>query len=277
MKIMKKIICPTDFSPTANNAVEYAAKLAQKMGAELELFHAQLIYATDTVSPVIASQNMLKLSETLKRTANEVSKTFNIICNSSVESTDDELEQAISDKSSEEDTLIVMGTNGADDVFEFIFGTNSYHVIKKTKCPVLLIPEGVQFKEIKKMVFAWDYSKNNKLSFLQVKDFIRVFSPEIVFLHIGQSNSSASIDVFQTLKSEMLNYLEDLEKVSFARIYIDTPETYSERMDNYIENSNSDLLAVTYYERGFFGNLFHGGVVKGLTEIAGYPLLTLHM
>ena len=276
MKITKKIICPTDFTSTANNAVEYAAKLAQKMGAELELFHAQLIYATDTVSPVIASQNMLKLSETLKRTATEVSKTFNIICNSSVESSDEELEQAISDHSSE-DTIIVMGTNGADDVFEFIFGTNSYHVIKKTKCPVLLIPEGVQYKEIKKMVFAWDYTKNNKLSFLQVKDFIRAFSPEIVFLHVGQSNSTANIDVFETLKSEMMSYLGDLEKVSFARIYLDTPETYSERIDNYIENSNSDLLAVTFYERGFFGNLFHGGIVKGLTEIAGYPLLALHM
>ncbi len=273
---MKKIICPTDFTSTANNAVEYAAKLAQKMGAELELFHAQLIYATDTVSPVIASQNMLKLSETLKRTATEVSKTFNIICNSSVESSDEELEQAISDQSSE-DTIIVMGTNGADDVFEFIFGTNSYHVIKKTKCPVLLIPEGVQYKEIKKMVFAWDYTKNNKLSFLQVKDFISAFSPEIVFLHVGQSNSTAHIDVFETLKSEMMSYLGDLEKVSFARIYLDTPETYSERIDNYIENSNSDLLAVTFYERGFFGNLFHGGIVKGLTEIAGYPLLALHM
>ena len=273
---MKKIICPTDFSSTANNAIEYAAKLAKKMGAELELYHVQLIYATDTVSPVIASQNMLVISERLEKMAKEVNKTFNISCNSIVEASDEELEKAITDQALE-DTIIVMGTNGADDVFEFIFGTNSYHVIKKSKCPVLLIPEGVQYKEIKKIVFAWDYTKNNKLSFLQVKDFIKVYSPEIVFLHIGQSNSSASIDVFETLKSEMLSYLGDLEKVSFERIYLDTPETYSERIDNYIENSNSDLLAVTFYERGFFGNLFHGSVVKGLTEITSYPLLTLHM
>ena len=273
---MKKIICPTDFTSTANNAIEYAAKLAQKIGAEIELIHVQLLYVTESVSTLRISKNVIAQTEHLQKIANEVTKTYGIKCSSKVELSDDEFEQTIVDNS-DDNNLIVIGSNGADDIFEFIFGTNSYHLVKKAKCPVLIIPEGFQFKEIKKMVFAWDYSDKNKLAFLQVKDFIDFFEPEITFLHVGQNSIPNNGDVFESLKQEMLSYLGEIQNISFARVYLDDPETYSERMDSYVTNTNSDLLAVTFYDRGFIRNLFHGNIVKGLTEITSYPLLVLHM
>ena len=41
---MKKILCPTDFSDTAQNAVAYAAKLAQAMHADLTLLNVQSVF-----------------------------------------------------------------------------------------------------------------------------------------------------------------------------------------------------------------------------------------
>lgn len=41
---MKKILCPTDFSETAQNAIAYAAKLAQTTEAMLVLFNVQSIF-----------------------------------------------------------------------------------------------------------------------------------------------------------------------------------------------------------------------------------------
>ena len=37
---MKKILFPTDFSPSADNALHYAIELCKSLSAELVLFHA---------------------------------------------------------------------------------------------------------------------------------------------------------------------------------------------------------------------------------------------
>ena len=38
--------------------------------------------------------------------------------------------------------LIVMGTNGRDSLSDLILGSTAQNVIQKSKCPVLIIPEG---------------------------------------------------------------------------------------------------------------------------------------
>ena len=41
--MIKKIICPTDFSKASINAIEYAAKLAKVFNAELLLVNVQVV------------------------------------------------------------------------------------------------------------------------------------------------------------------------------------------------------------------------------------------
>lgn len=41
---MKKILCPTDFSEPAHNAIAYAAKLAQATNCELTLLNVQSMF-----------------------------------------------------------------------------------------------------------------------------------------------------------------------------------------------------------------------------------------
>jgi len=38
--------------------------------------------------------------------------------------------------------LIVMGTNGKDSLSDFIMGSTAQNVIQRSKCPVLVMPEG---------------------------------------------------------------------------------------------------------------------------------------
>src|ERR1044072_3541096 len=50
--MIKKIICPSDLSPAAQNAVAYAAKLCQLTGATLELIHSEPVSALERVFTV---------------------------------------------------------------------------------------------------------------------------------------------------------------------------------------------------------------------------------
>ena len=51
---MKTILVPTDYSPVADNAVDYAAHLAETEGARVVLFHVFrfAIPTQDTIMPV---------------------------------------------------------------------------------------------------------------------------------------------------------------------------------------------------------------------------------
>jgi len=274
---MKKIICPTDFSSAANNTIEYAANLAQIINAKIELLNIeQLSPVAPITSGMIARETNVTTASTLKNICKEVNKGFNITCYYDIETTTKTLEKAIKENSSEDD-IIVMGTNGIDDSYQYVFGTNTYHVIKKSKCPVLMVPEGIKFTAINKIVFAWDYSENHKKAFFQLKSLLENFNSEIIFLHLSKQRTAFGDEVFLALKREVHNYLGNPSNVTFERIYTGDSEDFSETIDDYMDKSKADLLAATYYDRGPIRNIFHGSLIKDLTEVARYPLLVLHV
>jgi len=85
---MKKILCPTDFSKTAESAVAYAAKLAQKTGAHLALFNVQSLVDRTPEEAIFGEQMNAQLAyDRLEELSQEVSKVFKISCNGNVATT----------------------------------------------------------------------------------------------------------------------------------------------------------------------------------------------
>ena len=109
------IICPVDFSDAANNATEYAAKLAQIIDAELMLVHVQqteLIASEVTLDESIitdAKENRLIISNKLKEVSVEINKTFKIPAEYEVKDTTESLAKTISSLGTK-NAMIVMGT-----------------------------------------------------------------------------------------------------------------------------------------------------------------------
>src|ERR1019366_977868 len=92
----------------------------------------------------------------------------------------------------ENNCMIVMGTNGVDSMYQYFFGSNAYQVIKNTKCPVLVVPEGATYEPLRKIVFAWDYSSKSEFSFSLLSDLRKAFDPKFVFLHVSTHQSGIS-------------------------------------------------------------------------------------
>lgn len=276
MNTINKIICPIDFSADANNAIEYAANLAQRLNSEIELLHVKLIAATDSFNSDDTTENNKIISDKLAKICSEIYQSYNVKSNFSIEVSLKRLEKVISGKSLE-NNLIVIGTNGTDNLHQYLFGTNTYKVVKKSKCPVLIVPENVTYKTIDKIIFAWDYSHDNRISFLQLRDFIKIYNPEITFLHVSEHKTPISDDIYTALKDEMFSYFGRKETITFSRIYLEATDTLGQKIDSYVMKSNSDLLVVTVYDRGILQAIFHGKTIKFLTETANYPLLAVHV
>lgn len=56
---MKDILCPTDFSPAAQNAIAYAAKLAQVVEGNVTLFHVQSVFDVTPASVLTGKKVIL--------------------------------------------------------------------------------------------------------------------------------------------------------------------------------------------------------------------------
>src|ERR1700742_796908 len=114
--MIKKIFCPTDFSATANNAVNYAAKLAEALKAELVLmniYQVPLSY-TGIMGEAISNdphENPQAASKTLEEKCNAIKSTYNIKVSFEVDFTTGSLAKSITHDADGE-TLIVMGTGG---------------------------------------------------------------------------------------------------------------------------------------------------------------------
>ncbi|MCX6296535.1 MAG: universal stress protein [Bacteroidetes bacterium] len=276
--MIKKIICPTDFSKSANNASEYAAHLAKEIGADLLYVNVQQIIpvaAAVSLAEGIGAderENFKMAGKKLKEICKETTETFKIKTDFEVDISTQSMTKIISTFGAE-NTLIVMGTNGADDMYQYFFGTNTFHVISKTSLPVLVIPENAIYKSIKKIVFAWDYNTKNTFSFSLLNNFVKDFNPEFIFLHVSKHHTEISEDVFRSLRSEVTNVLGKINNVEFEQIFSDN---IPGSINDYMKSSEANILSITFYNRGILRNMFHGTVAKELSETSHYPILVLH-
>ena len=275
---IKKILCPTDFSKAANNAVEYASKLASKTGAQITLTHVMSlpeIYDNFSTPGLLINLDIKRneVEEKLKNYANQVSTEFHVPCLYeiglvNVESTGKE----IADESETYD-LIVCGTNGADNIFQFYFGSNSYRISKNAATPTLIVPEVCSYKEINQLVFASGYNKGDHILIKQLKEFMKDFNPALTVLHVSEKQTPVSQEVFHAfthLLDEAFNYSH---KINFHRI---VNEDEASSIEHYMHTSKADVLAVCMEEHGFLYRMFHTNLIKKITSYSDYPVLVFH-
>ncbi len=271
---MKKILCPTDFSSTSYNAITFAAKLAQVTKAQLTLLNVQSLFDFTPIEFVTGKQFTLKATaEKLQSQCHELSSVFKISCNAEVEPTYHKLSSVIRDKSHLYD-LVVMGSNGAEDLYQFFLGTNTYNALVKTKTPVLLIPEGVLYGEIKQILYAFDYLRQRKLPIKPLVEFAKAVHAEITVLQVMEEAYSKEAE--QELK-ELQFILQNGQDGSVPVKYetIRSAEV-ARSIDSYAVNHRPDALALCSIHRTFIESLFHKSVIKNISMISSYPVLVFH-
>lgn len=270
--IMNNILVTTDFSFAANNAIEYAANFAQRNKSKLTLVNFQL---SEPVEEHAGCRYIRETPEMLKEMSETIHRNYSIPCDYIVEQTNKTLGKAIQALSSDAD-LIIMGTNGVDDIYQYIFGSTTYQVTKRSTCPVLIIPENVTFKPIEKVVFAWDYTYNSKVAFSQFNNLLKKDQPEITFLHISHKDTAVSDEVFQALKDSVSSQFPENRILKFVRVFSKDSENFPEKIVEYAVLVEADLLVTTHYERGV-RNIFHGAMTRKLSELINCPQLVLHV
>lgn len=252
---MKKIIIPTDFSEIAQNATRFAISVAKHIHGKLVFFHADehlnvndlnsLRKETDKISALVpgvtsefVASNKLFNSLTLKETFKD-----NI-------------------------DFIVIGTSGESaDISKKLFGTNTSEILEDVNCPVIAVPEGCTYKEIKRIAYASDLIKLEK-ELEKIISFAKQFDASIEVFHVSP--------IFPDLGDvEKMNIPAKIEQLKQKYQY-DSIDYYVQKtaQDNQIQSGinaflshhNSDLLVI------FHNNVT--GIDRFLTESETEKLVT---
>lgn len=273
------IICPTDFSDAAINATEYAAHLAQFINADLMLINIQRI------TPVAAAVSLgegigkdtrektLIASNKLKTATIEINKIFKVPTTYEVDITTKSLEKTIANHGSK-NTIIVMGTNGADNLTQFFFGTNTYNVIKKTECPVLIVPENSSFDKYNHILYPVIDEKPDKLILEQFYEFVKYFDSELTFLQISRKDTLSSQNQFNKLKEEAGHFFKERIKLNFKRIF---SENVDDAIEDYIHENPINLMVTEAHRKNLLETMFRKKpLLATLSAIAPYPIFVVH-
>lgn len=272
---MKKILCPTDLSPTANNAVEFAATLAKKTGASLLLLHvlSDHVYTSEFATDMLidALEEEKTMIETLTQLTESIKSDFKIKCDFWIET--DKVVPAVNRLADIKADLVVMGTAGADGLSNYLFGTNTYRVLEKSTKPVLMVPYGVGFTKMNKIVFATDYRKGDILAIKNLKTFADILGCKIEILHVSYQETPVSWEVFQSFKKSVLAEKGLPDNLKFEKI--DSPNV-ADAIDNYMLASGNAMLALSVKHHNIFKKIFTSSVSKKISLMADYPVLAVH-
>jgi universal stress protein A len=141
---LNRILVPVDFSIESRRALEHAAMLAVRFGAQIRLLHVvppllvEADYGYGTVTRHVPNDRLVKHAMTRLKAARKtkLSVTANVEEEVRTGSPHDEIVKAAKDL---ECGLIIMGTHGRARLQNMPVGSTAENVIRTAHCPVLIV------------------------------------------------------------------------------------------------------------------------------------------
>jgi len=274
MKTAFTILCPTDFSECSLNAIEYAAKLGEKYEADLILFH--VLNKTDyaKLSPLDTSgSNQRAFVEeklrNLQKAVQEESLEKGLKSCSYHFAEGKIVNETISFSEEIKADLIVIGTEGMNDLRENIIGSRASRIVESTDRDVLVVPRRVFFKAPKKMVYATDYMEEDKLAIQKIIEMARFFESEIDLVHISSTQKAIDKSLHLVMIEEIQPFIK-YDKVNFVlKSYRDD---LALGLENYLNVAKGDILITLSKKKSFFDQIFSNNLSKKMAYFINKPL-----
>tara|TARA_R110002050_G_scaffold50811_2_gene117310 strand:- start:280 stop:999 length:720 start_codon:yes stop_codon:yes gene_type:complete len=165
--------------------------------------------------------------------------------------------------------IIVMGTQGASGAKEILLGTNTVHVIKNAKCPVLAIPSGFEYEAPEQILFPNDFEvwldKNSLEQLLKITKS-----------HVSQVN------VMHVYTGDELNTIQEKNKEQLAKVLSESGFFHEVPSNEVIAAINEfqikqkiNLLVMIQNKHTFFERLFIEPVIKKIGFHVTVPFLVI--
>jgi nucleotide-binding universal stress UspA family protein len=145
--MFKHILCPTDLKERSDAAVKKAVQIAHQFGSKITLLNIHEEFM-DKDERLMLRVSVDKMKEKYTRIAIESKEEMQTVIHK-LHADDIEVDYLLHSGKPEKiivevakqlgTDLIVIGTDGRDNVMDFVVGTITEHVINAAPCPVLVV------------------------------------------------------------------------------------------------------------------------------------------
>jgi nucleotide-binding universal stress UspA family protein len=275
---MIRILVPTDFSPTAERALRFAAEVASRTKGTIILYHVnqkEEIPYFDSHEKRQEYQRQLetKRLKRLQRLKKKVvSPQMNVIV-STIVSQPPVIKNMLAFAKQNQIELIVMGTQGASGLKKVVVGSTTSQIIEKSKIPVLVVPEKYEWEDPKEIIFATNYHCTDRAALSFTLSLAKVFSADVTVLHFQ------NVDANEKDNSHCFsNYAYFLQR-TFNDSHIKFKELKSTNIKDSLERLHDsfpfDLMVMVRRNKRFLEKLFLKSFTKNMACTTKLPLLVV--
>ena len=272
---MKTILVPTDFSPLAANALRVAADLARTYGADITLLHYRPFSLANANTPeggltmanYLGEQDDEALDALHGLIDNPYYRDLQITPISCRDAGG--LYKAITKRGAD---LLVLGTRGASGWDEWLFGSNAEQVVRRARCPVLVLKEATA-----------PFSPTNAIAAIDVDDALRQHWPAYPFTATGHGlrqfvyvsapdNPRDPEGVHQWMRE-----LAAEKGLTDYELHVRPARNVETGILNYAREREADLIVL--YTHGHTGlrHLLQGSVAEDVLNHAPLPVLVMRI
>ncbi|RNC87749.1 MAG: universal stress protein [Winogradskyella sp.] len=276
---MKKILLPTDFSDNAWNAITYALELFKNKTCCFTLLntYTPMIYQVEHLQ---SSSVPLQVLDAVKQTSKKklenlqqkITTEFNnpkhtFVQLSSFNTLVAEIDELYRNNAID---IIVMGTKGATGLKEVLFGSNTVHVIKKAKCPVLAIPSNFTFEAPHEILFPSDYHIEFQDKHLEsILDIADDYGARVHFLNVVYDNSRSEFQ--EENKRKLVTYFK-----SITHLFHDVKnKKVQEAINDFQIKLKINLLVMLHNKHSFVEDIFFKSNIKQIGFHLNVPFLVI--
>jgi nucleotide-binding universal stress UspA family protein len=271
---MKTIVVATDFSKTALNATNYAVDMALSIQADILLLYVHQAPVVYIDVPMTASEYEMmndakkSLSQLQKQLINKTNGKLNIKTEISAGVFFNEL-KSVCEKI--KPYAVVMGSQGTTAAERVFYGGHTIYAMNHLKWPLITVPPGAGFSQIKKICLACDLDEVVESTPIdEIKRLVNDFQAELHVINSGKKEPPRAGTVFESgMLQEMLVSLS-------PQYHFINNENIDEGIINFVEKNKIDLLIALPKSKGLLKKIVHKSVSKQLILNSHVPVIAMH-
>jgi len=290
---IERILCPVDFSEFSTRAYDYAQSLARHYRAKLFLQHV-----VDFIPPNYAYYPPASYLDKLFQSASaEARKQLQEFAKSHTRygaqpeclvHEGGAAGSILSFAEAQEVDLIVMGTHGLKGVDRALLGSVADKVLRKARCPVLVIPkpghavaapEGAEGSvQLRRVMFCTDFSHPSQRALEFALSAAAEYGAELTLLHVLEEiASSADIEAAIATATTQLDKLIPPERGKAGKIktMVRIGRAYEQIIQLALE-IQADLLIMAVRGRSALDLAVFGSTTYRVIQLGSCPVLAVH-
>jgi nucleotide-binding universal stress UspA family protein len=284
---IQRILCPVDFYPASERAVNYAVKLAKNYESQLILLHVVAPILPDTYEVPIDLKNVVKaLTEESTQRLQRLSKRAKaaklpVECFVRTGDIHQEIKKVVS---SAKVDFVVMGTHGRRGIERWVLGSVAEQLLRSIKAPLMTIgktkkPETAP-PVIRRILVTTDFSEGTSEAIDYAFSIAQECQAQISLLHvigdIGANTSGAYREILITELGDQLAKLIPDE----ARVWCDVKTLVETGLPfqvilRTLEKENIDLLVMNVHRKRHLNHSLLDSTAERVVRSAPCPVLMI--